>query len=523
MDLAQYQDLFISEAQEHLQALSQAILTLERDPAGDEPVERIFRAAHTIKSMAATMGYEEMAHLAHAAEDLLDLVRKRVVPVTPELVDLLLRALDALEAQLTAIAEDQSPAIDPGQVLAALRAFEPPAKAPTAAKPPPPTSSPPSSRVDLSRSVRVNVAHLDRLLNLAGEMVVNKSRLWRIQRRHDLADLEEALEEHDRVLADLQAGVLTARTVPVARVFNRFPRMVRDLARRESKMVDLVIKGAEMELDRAILQELGDPLLHLLRNAIDHGLETPAERAAAGKPASGQLRLAAARHQGRAVITVEDDGRGMDPAALRRVAVERGLLTAEQAAALTDDEAFMLICRPGFSTARQVTDVSGRGVGMDVVRRQVESLRGHLEIASQVGRGTRFTLRLPLTLAIIQALLVRVANETYAVPLSHVHRVVKVQPQESLPLRSLAELLDLAPRNHDGPLYALVIERGGQHVGLVVDELLGREEIVIESLRGFLGRIPGLAGATILGEGEVVLVLDVVNLLFGGLTLLDAM
>lgn len=558
MDLAQYKDLFISEARDHLQALNQAVLTLEQCPTSDEPMERSFRAAHTIKGMAATMGYDEMTHLAHATEDLMDQVRKQAIPVTSDLVNLLFQALDALESQLDAVAEDRDPATeDLGGILVALRAFQPalatespatrvaeietvkrdvvavpPRIARSPGSPPSPMTYP--SQGDRGQSVRVNVAHLDRLLNLMGAMVVNKSRLWRIQRRHELPDLKEALEEHDLILMDLQAGVLASRTVPVAQVFNRFPRMVRDLAREGGKEVDLVITGAEIELDRAILQEIGDPLLHLLRNAVDHGLETPAERTAAGKPARGQIRLAAVRHQGMVVITVEDDGRGMDPVVLRRVAVEQGFLTADQAADLTDDAAFALIYRSGFSTAQQVTDVSGRGVGMDVVRRQMESMRGHLEIESQVGQGTRFSLRLPLTLAIIQALLVRVAEEIYAVPLSHVHRTVEVLsdqlqtrqgqpaaalPDELLPLCSLAELVDLpppdllAPRDPDDPIYALVVGHDGQHMGLVVDELLGREEIVIKSLSGFLGRIPGLAGATILGEGEIVLILDVVGLL----------
>ncbi len=632
MDLSQYKDLFISESQEHLQTLNQAILALEQHPTADEPLERIFRAAHTIKGMAATMGYPEMSRLAHATEDLLDRVRKHIIPVTPDLINLLLRAADALAAQLTAIAGDHGPPPGLDGLLDALRGFQPGPAAETPAAPaagepvlptcqvavtiaadsllkgpralltlkrlrelgtvvdcqPPETAltaedfagaftvslataaspdqvervvrriaeittvtvtpvapAPPADAgpappavphlpEGLGHSVRVNVAHLDRLLNLVGEMVVNKSRLWRLQQRHDLPDLKEALEEHDRILADLQDGVLQTRTVPVAQVFNRFPRMVRDLAREQGKEVVLHIEGADMELDRTILQELGDPLMHILRNAIDHGLETPAERAAAGKPAAGQVWLTAARQQDQAIIAVEDDGRGMDPAVLCRVAVERGLLTAEQAAELTPDEALMLICRPGFSTASTVSNVSGRGVGMDVVRRQVESLRGRLEITSTVGRGSRFVLRLPLTLAIIQALLVRVADETYAVPLLQVTRTVEIQPheiraikdrpvvawpQELIALRPLAALLDrpapdvLAPPHPHESFPALIVEYRGQHIGLVIDELLGREEIVVKSLGGFLSRIPGLAGATVLGEGEVVLILDVIGLL----------
>ncbi|MBU0495750.1 MAG: chemotaxis protein CheA [Chloroflexi bacterium] len=627
MDLSQYQDLFISEVQEHLQALSQAILALEQQPTGDEAVERCFRAAHSIKGMAATMGYEEMSRLAHAAEDVLDQVRKHAVNVTPELVDLLFQALDGLQDQAQAIAHGHpTPAPTGPGLVAALQSFRPmprapvappalapncqvtvqiaanarlkdarallvlkrlrevstvvscqpsedeigadtgtfdgaftvvlyaadPARArqaaesvaevqkvtvtplaPTAPVQPTPASPPAWEELGLGQSVRVNVAHLDHLLRLVSELVVNKSRLWRVEERYDLPDLKSALEEHDRILAELQDGVLQARTVPVAQVFNRFPRMVRDLARQQGKLVELDIEGAEIELDRGILQELGDPLLHLLRNAIDHGLESPDQRQTAGKAPAGQIQLTAARQQDQIVITVQDDGQGMDPDHLRQIAIERGLITPGQAVELSDAEALRLICRPGFSTATQVTNVSGRGVGMDVVRRQVEALRGQLAIQSEPGHGSRFILRLPVTLAIIQALLVRVGAETFAIPLSHVqhttevpgetvreiqHQAVAALPQALLPLRPLATLLglptpDLSTHDDQEPFYALIIERGGLQLGLVVDELLGHKEIVVKSLTGMLGQIPGLAGATILGDGEVVLILDLNSLL----------
>jgi len=361
---------------------------------------------------------------------------------------------------------------------------------------------------------------------LVEELVINRSWLNRIQAQYDIPALKEALEQHGRILADLRDTVLNVRMVPVAQVFDRFPRMVRDLLKQEGKEAELIIQGREIELDKAILEQISDPLVHLLRNAVDHGIESPEEREKAGKPRAGTIRLVARRERDQVIIEVSDDGRGMDVEKIAREAVNRGLVSPEAVREMSEEEMLMLICHPQFSMSIKVTRVSGRGVGMDVVQRTVRSLRGSLEIISTPGVGSTFRIRLPLTLAIIKALLVEVGPETYAIPSSYIERTLSVEPyqikriqqhevitlEEVIPLVSLGELLEVPEARKDSR-YVVVVRRNHHKVGLKVDALLGQEEIVIKSLPGFLGKIPGLAGATILGEGEVVLILDVPNLL----------
>jgi len=385
---------------------------------------------------------------------------------------------------------------------------------------------PPRPAPALPQWVRINVRHLDSLMTLVEALVINRSWLTRIQAQHDIPALKEALGQQGRTLADLRDTVLNARMVPVAQVFNRFPRMVRDLLKQEGKEAELIIVGREIELDRTILEQISDSLVHLLRNAADHGIEPPEEREKVGKPREGTIRLAAWRERDQVIIEVSDDGRGMDPTKIAETAVARGLVTPEEVAeAMSQHEILMLICHPRFSMTEQVTRVSGRGVGMDVARRTVESLRGSLEILSTPGVGSTFRLRLPLTLAIIQALLVKVGPETYAIPSSFIERTVAIEPHqikpiqhravimldETLPLIRLDEVLQ-SPEGGNDSRYVVVVRREQQKVGLLVDSLIGQEEIVIKSLPGFVGKVRGLAGATILGGGEVVLILDVPNL-----------
>ncbi|MBS1253835.1 MAG: Chemotaxis protein CheA [Anaerolineales bacterium] len=377
----------------------------------------------------------------------------------------------------------------------------------------------------------MNTRYVDDLLNLVAELVISRSRLWRIQQRHALPDLTEALEHHDRLLGDLRDIVLQTRMVPVAQVFNRFPRMVRDLLWERGKEADFQIEGSEIELDRTVLEEVSDPLLHLLRNAVDHGLEPPDERERRGKSRRGAVQLSARRERESVVVEVRDDGRGLDRDRIVETAIQRGLIGHTEAEELSDQQALMLICHPGFSTAQRVTEVSGRGVGMDVVRRQIESLHGSLYIDTQTGAGSTFRLRLPLTLAIIQALLVAVEDEVYAIPLNQVERTLEIEPGQTkhiqrwqmisdgdakaLPLLELRELLGTPTGNgadRAGLAYAVVVGEDRDRVGLVVDELVTQEEIVIRPLPPALSSIPGLTGASILGEGQVVLILDVPNL-----------
>ncbi|MGQ9497841.1 MAG: chemotaxis protein CheW [Desulfotomaculales bacterium] len=380
------------------------------------------------------------------------------------------------------------------------------------------------------KTVRVDVEKMDNLMNLVGELVIERTRLDRfaaLLRAHegvdDLVDTLGEIANHiGQVTGDLQDQIMKARMLPIAHVFNRFPRLVRDLTHRLGKEIDLVIEGRDTELDRNVIEVIGDPLVHLIRNAVDHGIEPPEERVRLGKPRTGCLRIKAFHQENHIVIIVEDDGRGMNPAVLRAKAVERGLVSPDAAARMPDRDALQLIFLPGFSTAGTVSDISGRGVGMDVVKSQVEQINGILEVASSPGQGTRFTIRLPLTLAIIRALMVMVGEQMYAFPLANVAETMLVRPEDIrqvkqtdvivvrgsvVPLVHLADLFGLGSPGGE-KLYVVLTGAVAGRVGIAVDELVGEQEIVIKSLGGFLGRIPGISGATILGDGRVALIVD---------------
>jgi two-component system chemotaxis sensor kinase CheA len=380
-----------------------------------------------------------------------------------------------------------------------------------------------------AQSVRVDINRLDKLMNLVGELVIDKIRLIRIGSIHEIPELTETIAHLDRLISDIQDEVMQARLVPVDRIFNRFPRMMRDLARKENKKIDLIIEGTEIEVDRSVLDKISDPLIHLLRNAVDHGIEPADERKKAGKDETGCIRLTAGRGKEHVVIAVSDDGRGIDPGGILDLAIKKGIMTPAEGGKLTDQEKLMLICTPGFSTSEEATDVSGRGVGMDVVKTTMESIGGMLTISSKRGSGTISTLKLPLTMAIARGLLVMVREETFIVPLANVQEIVSVRASdiktikgqeainirgEVIPLIPLAKALGLGvdedPKSESD---VLVVEIGGKRAGLAVDCLLGQEETVIKSLDGYLKGVEGYAGATILGDGKVAFILDVASLL----------
>ncbi len=543
IDLSQFRDLFIDEGQEYVHTLNQCMLALEQAPGDSDALEAIFRAAHSLKGMSATMGYDTLARLAHAAEDVLHKVRDGDWALTPDLVELLFATIDTLQALVNDVAaggtglalSEAEGGADVTSTLERLRGYEQVASdkwqvASSKSLPPAPTPSP--------TMIRVDVHHLDALLNVVTEMVIHRSLLTRLGQRYDLLPLSEALEVHDRLLAQLRDAVLKMRMVPAGHVFGRFPRMVRDLLKAEGKEAQLVIEGEDVELDRTALEALGDPLVDLLRNAVGHGLERPTEREAADKSPSGTLRLSARRERGMVIIEVNDDGRGMDPERIAAAAVERGLVTAEAVAEMNASQVLELICHPGFSLSEKVTAISGRGVGMNVVKQQLETLRGSLQIETRAGQGSTFRLQLPAMLALVRAVLVSVGDEQYALPTAHVERIIEFDParierigdqellhleeppssqggaggvHSVLPLRRLSELLHITggdPLSH----YALVVRRNGQTFGLRVDDVLGHEEIVVKPLPPALRGTPGLAGVTILGEGQTVLILDVMGL-----------
>jgi two-component system chemotaxis sensor kinase CheA len=391
--------------------------------------------------------------------------------------------------------------------------------------------------VAAEQTIRVDVKRLDQLMNLIGELVLAKNRLIKIyndvEERYEgekfLEELNQVVSSISIVTTDLQIAVMKTRMLPIGKVFNKFPRLVRDLSRELGKKVKLIIEGEETELDKSIIEEIGDPLVHMIRNSVDHGIESPEERKEKGKSEEGTVWLRAYNEGNMIVIEIKDDGKGMDPEILKNKAIEKGIITETEAANMSDKEAFMLIFKPGFSTAAKVTNVSGRGVGMDVVKTNIEKLNGIIEVDSAPGKGTTFKLKIPLTLAIIQALLVASQEDLFAVPLSNVIETVRIVEEdiytiegksvlklreEVLPLVNMADIFEiekiLEPEKY---LYVVILGLGATKVGLIVDRFIGQEEIVIKSLGEFLKGLPGIAGATIRGDGRVTLIVDVGSLM----------
>lgn len=389
-------------------------------------------------------------------------------------------------------------------------------------------------RRQVSHSIRVGVERLDELMNLVGELVIDRIRLAQItqelQARGGIGGLSDSLQETThhlaRITTELQAQIMKARMLPIEQLFNRFPRFVRDLAQKAGKQVDLTVEGQETELDRSVIEQIGDPLIHLLRNALDHGIEPPEERQRLGKPPAGRVRLAAAQEENSIAIVVEDDGAGIDPERIRAKAVNLGVISEEQAQRMPPEEVLSMVFVPGLTTAESVSDVSGRGVGMDIVRSNLQSIGGTVDVESTVGRGTRFVMRFPLTLAIVRALLVRCADETYALPLSAIHETIEIAPgqvyhisgRETTLLRGsilpLVPLIEVVGRNggsrDDGGSSRLCVVAGvgSGRVGLLVHRVIGEQEVVIKPLGAYVGNISGISGATILGDGRVSLILD---------------
>jgi two-component system chemotaxis sensor kinase CheA len=386
-------------------------------------------------------------------------------------------------------------------------------------------------------TVRTSVERLDSLMNLVGELITDRNHLFQVrnkleaQARNDplVENLAETVAHISRITDQLQEEVMRIRMLPIGNLLHKFPRMVRDMSQKAGKLVDVVIHGEDTELDRSMIEEINDPLIHLVRNAIDHGIEPPEERRAAGKPERGTVTLNAWHEQGRIILTVSDDGRGIDPAALRKKVVQKGLMSAEEAAALSDEQAVDLIFLPGFSTAEKVTDISGRGVGMDIVQTNIQRVNGTIHIETAVGRGTTFQIVLPLTLAIVPTLLVRVGPATFAIPLVMVLETLRLSPADIktirqkpvtmlrgsvLPLIYLSELYNISENGQQRKrLFAVVIQSGKHRVGLVVDGFMGEEEVVVKSLGKLVGEIPGISSAAILGDGSITLIVDVPALL----------
>jgi len=389
---------------------------------------------------------------------------------------------------------------------------------------------------DKEQSIRIDIDRLDSVLNLAGELVLSRNRLVRLGSKMKDKDeelnghIDEAMAQLDLVTTDLQLAVMKMRMQQIAKVFNKFPRMIRDLARQSSKEVDLVIHGEETELDKTVIEEIGDPLVHLIRNSVDHGMETPDEREAAGKPRCGTVTLSAYQEGRNIVVSVSDDGKGIDPAKIKAKAIEKGIIGMDEGIKLSDKDALQLIFTPGFSTAEKVSNVSGRGVGMDVVKTNITNINGAISIDSEVGKGTSVIFKLPLTLAIIPALTVEAGEEIYGIPLSTVEENIRVTSDEIkmmdgreviqirdrvFPVVRLCSLTESGSAVDTEWNYIVIIGIGEKRFGLVVDKLHGQEEIVMKSMGEYLKGTEGIAGACITGDGNVILVLDVAGLIEG--------
>jgi two-component system chemotaxis sensor kinase CheA len=513
MDSRKYRDLFVAESREHLQRCTRELLAWERDPLGPEPVAALFRSVHTIKGMAASLGLGGLANLSHALEHVLSAARDGGLVATPDVIDAALRAMDFLERGVARVEEGTDPGESADALIVELAGLARPetgtwpVPAGVPAVPAPPR---PAQPVDGPQLVRVSLERLDRLVTLGGELLVARTRLLRRLGPGTDAGLHGEAHRLGRLVEDLHQQVLLARMAPVAEVFERFPRTVRDLARQLGKEVRLDIEGEEIELDRALLERIPDVLLHLLRNAVDHGIEAPVVRRAAGKPAEGRIRLAARREGDAVLVDVEDDGRGIDRAAVVARAEALGLPAAGLAGG--EDGLLEVLARPGFSTAARVTDVSGRGVGIDVVVQRVRRLGGSTELSSRAGAGTLVRLRLPLSVAVVPAMLVGIGPARYAVPLTFVAEAARFEPGPEGTVRHRGRELprvDLGGTRPDAPWRpGVVLDVGGRVGALMVDTLLGREDIVVAPVDPPRGMARWVNGATILSDGVPALVVD---------------
>jgi two-component system chemotaxis sensor kinase CheA len=537
MDMSPYRDLFVSESRNHLTTFNELIVQLEDNVSDRAAIDEMFRHAHSLKGMAATMQFDAVTAVAHRMEDLLGRVRSDEIVFCPPLADLLLEASDLLSDMVSVVENGGGEQPDAVGLIERLVSYTPDPSATQWAPELPPADadfegaaaeSPKSNhkfrQSDTFKSVRVKTETLDRLVNITGELITTRHRLMNRARQQAVPALDEPLHQLSALLRELRDEVFKARMLPFAVVAERFPRLVRDLARKQGKEVSLQVEGREIELDRGILEEITEPLVHILRNAVDHGVENADARVVAGKSAAGVITITVTRDKNHVDITVADDGRGMDPARLAQKAVEKGLITAAQAYNISRPAALMLVCAPGFSTATEVSDVSGRGVGMDVVKTAVHVLGGTLTIESETGQGSRFVLRLPITVSIIHALLVECGTLTLAFPVNTVSRTIELRRSDifeeaghkvfaldgrHIPLKSLNRLLH-QPLPQGAGLFvpAVVSEAGGAVTGLLTDRFLGQEEIFVKPLGLPLGRMKSLTGGTITGDGRIVFVMD---------------
>ena len=547
MEISEYKQLFLNEAQEILNSLNNILVRFEKEPANTALLHELFRQCHTLKSMAQSMGYEEIAQLTHSMETALALLRSGKLKAEEDMVELLFTSLDALSDLVKHVKKGTGKKV---KVTPLIKKFQ----GITSAVPKETKRHGGKEGTELSpaetdrhhmtekqravQTVRVPLTQLDSLMNLTGELIINRSRLTQLAQTIEHKALEEAVAQMSRLTAQLQDQIMHIRLVSLEYIFAPYPRMVRDMAVAQKKEVDLLIEGGHIGLDRSIQDEINEPLLHLLKNAVTHGIEKPEKREKLKKPRKGKLKLVARRERNFVVIELSDDGRGIDMEEVKEGVLKKGIIIEEELSRLTPQEVMMLVTLPGYSGAQEVTEAAGRGVGLNASRSKVESFGGTFTIDTRPHEGTTFHIKLPLTMAIVQAMLVGIADETYSIPFSYIVETIKIAPQEIktmehheviqyrdtvLPLMRLGETFGFASSRFQSStsdtstripsIPVVVVEAGSRKAGLVVDRLLGQQEAVIKSLTGVLKEVRGTSGATILGTGRVALIVDVPSLL----------
>jgi two-component system chemotaxis sensor kinase CheA len=541
---------FVTEAGGHLESAEAALLKLDEDPADAESINTVFRAFHTIKGVAGFLNLKQIGLLAHAAETLLDLARKQQIQLTGNLLDIILESSDAMRRLVTVIEKaanaHEAPAADP-MLPPLLERLEHAVKDPTGAnggetapaapvvhakaETEPSAASQAATASPGDATIRISTERLDSLINMVGELVISQSMAAQDVTRIASGDVKLArtMGRLGKITRELQDLSMSMRMVPVHGVFQKMSRVVRDLCRKAGKQVDFNFTGGETELDRNVVEAIGDPLVHMVRNACDHGIEAPDVRVRCGKAPAGKLTLKAYHQAGSVVIEITDDGRGLNKSKILAKAVANGLIQAGTEGQLSEQEVFKLIFAAGLSTAEKITDISGRGVGMDVVRKNIEALRGRIDIASVEGQGSTFTIRLPLTLAVIDGLVVRIAGERYIIPILSVEQSLRPTASQIstiqnrgemcmirgslLPLFRLYRLFNLQPKTEDATQgLVVIVQDNSNRCCLLVDELVGQQQVVIKKLGDSLESIKGVSGGAILGDGSISLILDVPGL-----------
>ncbi len=551
LDLSDFPDdlveEFITESSELLDSLNNDLLKLENstESVDEDLINDIFRAFHTLKGNSGILGLEKMSSVAHKSEDILNLIRDKKITPSSGIIDVLLSSVDWIKGFMEEVRTGGAATRDTKEILARLSGItgEPMATPAKEEKSPvkvtkknETVSRKPRRKVE--QTIRVDVERLDTLMNLAGELVLGKNRLLQVSNElsqtfggtKEIEDLNGVNNALGFVTTEIQESIMQMRMLPISYVFRKFPRLVRDLSREKKKEIELLISGEDTELDRSVIESIGDPLVHLLRNAVDHGIEDPKTREKQGKPAKGTISLSAFQEGNHIVIEIGDDGAGIDTEKIVKKAVEKNILTEAEAEKLPQRDIINLIFKPGFSTAKKITDVSGRGVGMDVVHSNISKLNGTVDIKTEIGKGSTFIIKLPLTLTILTGMVVRVWEELYIIPLISIIETIKLEKdmvlsingqeviklrESVLPLVRLDEVLGV-PKPHDGSTddtYVVVVSLAEKLLGLVVSELLGQEETVVKSLGQTLGKVPHVGGATIRGDGRVSLILDIPELI----------